>query len=42
LTLRTRSVRTQFLAVAVHLLVVALGFRLGALCVWHRGREGDI
>ena len=36
LTLRARSIRTQSLAAIVHLLVVGLGFRLGALCIWHR------
>ncbi|KAG0153188.1 hypothetical protein PDIDSM_5038 [Penicillium digitatum] len=35
-TLRARSIQTQTLAVFLHLLVVSLCFRLGALCIWHR------
>ncbi|CAI7663736.1 unnamed protein product [Penicillium glandicola] len=35
-TLRTRNIRAQSLALFLHLLVVGLGFRLGALCTWRR------
>ncbi|KAJ5374001.1 hypothetical protein N7517_006007 [Penicillium concentricum] len=35
-TFTTRSIRAQALALFLHLLVVGLGFRLGALCTWHR------
>ncbi|KAJ5811959.1 hypothetical protein N7474_008260 [Penicillium riverlandense] len=38
-TLRTRNVRMQILALVVHLAVVILGLRLGALCVWHKGQS---
>ncbi|KXG53680.1 uncharacterized protein PGRI_007300 [Penicillium griseofulvum] len=41
-TLTTRSIRAQTLAIFVHLLVVGLGFRLGALCTWHRNPEMDL
>ncbi|KAJ5095964.1 hypothetical protein NUU61_005320 [Penicillium alfredii] len=40
-TLRTRSFRAQALAIFVHLLVIGLGLRLGALCAWHRGSVID-
>ncbi|OQE38969.1 hypothetical protein PENCOP_c007G03197 [Penicillium coprophilum] len=36
LTLTTRSFRTQTIAIFLHILVVMVGFRLGALCTWHR------
>jgi hypothetical protein len=36
-TLRAHSIQTQTLAVFLHLLVVGLSFRLGALCI----RRGD-
>jgi hypothetical protein len=42
LTLKARSNRTQFLAAFVHLLVVGLGFRLGALCIWRNDLHDDI
>ncbi|CAI7612930.1 unnamed protein product [Penicillium palitans] len=38
-TLRARSIQTQALAAFLHLLVVGLGFRLGALCIWRRNSE---
>ncbi|KAI2708456.1 hypothetical protein CBS147332_6517 [Penicillium roqueforti] len=38
-TLRARSIQTQTLAVFLHLLVVGLGFRLGALCIWRRNSD---
>ncbi|KAJ5498068.1 hypothetical protein N7453_007119 [Penicillium expansum] len=41
-TLRARSTQTQILAVSLHLLVVGLGFRLGALCIWDRNSEMNL
>ncbi|KGO76431.1 hypothetical protein PITC_073130 [Penicillium italicum] len=41
-TLRVRSIQTQILAVLLHLLVVGLGFRLGALCIWNRNSEMNL
>ncbi|KAF4761808.1 hypothetical protein N7455_000433 [Penicillium solitum] len=41
-TLRARSTQTQAIAIFLHLLVVGLGFRLGALCIWRRNSEMNL
>ncbi|KAJ5788494.1 hypothetical protein N7457_003484 [Penicillium paradoxum] len=38
-TLRTRNIWAQGVALFLHILVVGLGFRLGALCIWHQNSE---
>ncbi|KAJ5473252.1 hypothetical protein N7475_002818 [Penicillium sp. IBT 31633x] len=38
-TLRIRNLRAQTAAAFFHILVVWLGYRLGALCIWHRSSE---
>lgn len=42
LTFKVRNIRAQCLAVFIHLLVVGLTFRLGALCTWPGSLEDDI
>jgi serine/threonine protein kinase len=39
LALRVQSIQAQLLAVFVHLLFIGLGFRVGALCMWHRNSD---
>lgn len=38
LNLRTRSIRVQIIATAVHILTIGLSIRLGVLCVWNTPR----